>query len=34
MKYGYIETATKFSRLKSTSSTEDDYLEAVIGGVL
>ena len=29
-----IETATKYSRLKSISSTEDNYLEAATGGVL
>ena len=29
-----IETATKYSRLKSISSTEDNYLEAFTGGVL
>ena len=31
---GNIETATKLSKLKSISSIEDDYLEAVIGDVL
>ena len=31
---GNIETTTKFSRLKSIPSIEDNYLEAVIGGVL
>ena len=34
IKYGDIETATKFSRLKSISSIEDNYLEAATGGVL
>ena len=29
-----IETATNYSRLKSISSTEDNYLEAATGGVL
>ena len=31
---GNIETAMKLSRLKSISSTEDNYLEATTGGVL
>ena len=31
---GNIETAMKFSRLKSVSSTDDNYLEVAIGGVL
>ena len=31
---GNIEAATKFSRLKSISRTEDNYLEAATGGVL
>ena len=31
---GNIETATKFSRLNSISSIEDNYLEAATGGVL
>ena len=31
---GNIETATKFSTLKSISSTEDNYLETATGGVL
>ena len=31
---GNIEITTKLSRLKSVSSTDDDYLEAVTGGVL
>ena len=31
---GNIESATKFSRLRSISSTEDNYLEAATGGVL
>ena len=31
---GNIEIAMKFSRLKSTSSIEDNYLEAATGGVL
>ena len=31
---GNIETATKFSRLKSISSIEDNYLETATGGVL
>ena len=31
---GNIETTTKFSRLESISSIEDNYLEAGIGGVL
>ena len=31
---GNIETATKFSRLKSSSSTEDNYLEAATAGVV
>ena len=30
---GNIETATKFFRLKIISSTEDNHLEAVTGGV-
>ena len=34
IKYGNIETTTKFSRLKSISSIEDNYLEAATGGVL
>ena len=29
-----METTTKFSRLKSISSIENNYLEAAIGGVL
>ena len=29
-----IEITKKFSRLKSVSSTEDDYLETATGGVL
>ena len=32
--YGNIETSTKFSRLKSSSSIEDNYFDAAIGGVL
>ena len=31
---GNIEITKKFSRLKSVSSIDDDYLEIVIGGVL
>ena len=31
---GNIEITTKLSRLKSVSSTDDDYLEAATGGVL
>ena len=31
---GNIETATKFFRLKSISSIEDNYLEAATGGAL
>ena len=31
---GNIETTTKFSRLKSIFSAEDNYLEAATGGVL
>ena len=31
---GNAEIATKFSRLKSVSSIDDDYLETVTGGVL
>ena len=31
---GNIETAAKFSRLKSISSNEDNYLEAGTAGVL
>ena len=31
---GNIEITTKLSRLKSVSSIDDDYLEAVTGGVL
>ena len=31
---GNIETTTKFSRLKSIISTEDNYLEVATGGVL
>ena len=31
---GNIETATKIFRLKSISSTEDNYLEAATGGAL
>ena len=31
---GNIETAMKFSRLKSISSIEDNYTEAATGGVL
>ena len=31
---GNIETATKFSRLKSISSIEDNYLETATRGVL
>ena len=31
---GNIEITTKFSRLKSVSSIDDDYLEASAGGVL
>ena len=31
---GNIVTATKFSRLKSISSIEHNYLEAATGGVL
>ena len=31
---GNIETMTTFSRLKSISSIEDNYLEAATGGVL
>ena len=31
---GNIKTATKFSRLKSVSSIEDNHLEAATGGVL
>ena len=31
---GNIEIAMKFSRLKSISSIEDNYLEAATGGVL
>ena len=31
---GNIETAMKFSRLKSVSSTDDNYLEAAIADVL
>ena len=31
---GNIETATKFSRLKSISGTEDNYLEVATEGAL
>ena len=31
---GNMETMTKFSRLKSVSSIEDNYLEAATGGGL
>ena len=31
---GNIETTTKFSRLKSISRIEDNYLEAATGGIL
>ena len=31
---GNIETTTKFSRLKSISNIENNYLEAATGGVL
>ena len=31
---GNIEITTKFSRLKNVSSTDNDYLETVTGGVL
>ena len=31
---GNLETTTKFSRLKSISNIEDNYLEAAIGDVL
>ena len=31
---GNIETKTKFSRLKTIPSIENNYLEAAIGGVL
>ena len=31
---GNIETATKFSRVKSISSIEDNYLKAATGGSL
>ena len=31
---GSIEITTKFSRLKSVSSIDDDYLETATGGVL
>ena len=31
---GNIEVTTKFSRLKSLSSIDDDYLETATGGVL
>ena len=31
---GNLETTTKFSRLKSISNIEDNYLEAVTGDVL
>ena len=31
---GNIETATKFSGLKSISNIEDNYIEVNIGGVL
>ena len=31
---GNIETAATFSRLKSISSIEDNYIEAATGGVL
>ena len=31
---GNIETTTKFSRLKGTSSIEDNYLEAATRGVV
>ena len=31
---GNIETGTKFSRLNSISSIEDNYIEAATGGVL
>ena len=31
---GNIEITTKLSRLKSVSSTDDDYLEAATGGAL
>ena len=34
IKYGDIETATKFSRLKSISSIKDYYLEAATAVVL
>ena len=32
--WGNMEITTKLSRLKSVSSTDDDYLEAATGGVL
>ena len=31
---GNIETAMNFSRLKSISTTEDIYIDAVTGGIL
>ena len=31
---GNVEITTKFSRLKSVSSIDDDYLETATGGVL
>ena len=34
IKYGKIEITTKFSRLKSVSRIDDDYLETATGGVL
>ena len=34
VKYGKHRNTTKFSRLKSVSSIDDDYLETATGGVL
>ena len=34
IKYGEYRNVTNFSRLKSISSIEDNFIEATIGGIL